>query len=400
MRYGISIPYPQRDIHIEKRGRSRRNNSLVRVRGNINVGGPSHLTSGAFSNGLKRREITMRCRVLIVFVCLVLVAPLSYGDELFFKNGDRLTGKIEYFVGGKLVFKSDIAGEVTVDISNIQTFSSDSPVKVCLKDGTIFSQKVLSSKPNRFAIEAVDTLKAQEFDIDDITSINPPVKAAPRWSGDVSAGLTSTHGNTKTENISASVNLTKRTEKDRTRLSGDYARGRQEDPDTGEEETIEDWWRTKAKYDYFFTKKLYGYLDGRYEKDAIAELDRRVIVGSGGGYQWVESEDMSFSTELGLASLYEKFDNQTDSSSELSAQLGYNFDKRLTKNIKFIHDLTYYPNLEKFSDYFLTSTAELRAHFTKTIFVNFKAILGYDATPAIGAHKTDVKYFLGVGYSF
>ncbi|MHC4655793.1 MAG: DUF481 domain-containing protein [Planctomycetota bacterium] len=339
----------------------------------------------------------MRGKVLLSLLCIGLFSQTICADELVFKNGDRLTGKINHALEGKLVFKSDVAGKITVDMSNIQTFRTDEAIEVHLKDGNVLIQKVVSSKAGRFAIEGTDTVKTQDFDLSEISSINPP---KPKWTGNVSAALTSTHGNTKTEAISASANLSKRTAKDRTTLSADYARGEQEDPDTGEQKTTENWWRTKAKYDYFFSKKFYGYLDGRYETDKIAELDRRVIVGGGGGYQWIESENMNFSTEGGLASLYEKYENQTDSSTELSAQFGYNFDKKLAKNIKFIHDLTYYPSLEKFSDYYLTSTGEIRAHFTEKMFVNFKVILNYDTTPAIDAGTTDTKYMLGLGYSF
>jgi putative salt-induced outer membrane protein YdiY len=132
----------------------------------------------------------------------------------------------------------------------------------------------------------------------------------------------------------------------------------------------------------------------------MAQLDRRVIVGGGGGYQWIESEDMNFSTEAGFASVYEKFDNQTSSNSQISVQAGYNFDKQLMKKVKFIHELTWYPSTENFSDYYLTSTGEIRAHFTDKLFTNFKAIFDYDATPAIGAGDTDVKYIWGIGWSF
>ncbi len=339
----------------------------------------------------------MRCRSLIGLVCLMLLAQSSRADELLFKNGDRLTGKIAHLVDGKLLFKSDTASEVTVKLSDIRTLSSDDPIEVNLKDNTGFKQKILSAEAGRFGVEGSEAFKAQEFAVDDIVSINPPI---PKWTGNISAGITSTHGNTKTEMISANVALSKRTENDRTQLTADYAKGDQEDPDTGQTVTIEDWWRAKGKYDYFFGKKFYTYVDGRYEKDDIAQLDRRVIIGGGGGYQWIESENMKFSTELGLASLYEKFDNQTESNSELSTQLGYNFDKKLTKNTKFTHDLTYYPSIDKFSDYFLTSTAGIRADFTEKIFMTLKAIFNYDETPAIGAHKTDVKYFLGLGYRF
>ena len=339
----------------------------------------------------------MRCRSLIGLVCLMLLAQSSRADELLFKNGDRLTGKIVHLVDGKLLFKSDIAGAVTVKLSDIRTLGSDDPIEVNLKDNTGFKQKILSAEAGRFGVEGSETFKAQEFAVDDIVSINPPI---PKWTGNISAGITSTHGNTKTEMISANVALSKRTKNDRTQFTADYAKGDQEDPDTGQTVTIEDWWRAKGKYDYFFSKKKYAYVDGRYEKDAIAELDRRVIIGGGGGYQWIESKNTKFSTELGLASLYEKFDNQTDSNSKLSAQIGYNFDKKLTEKIKFTHDLTYYPSIDKFSDYFLTSTAGVRADLSARIFANFKTIFNYDETPAIGAHKTDIKYFIGLGYNF
>jgi putative salt-induced outer membrane protein YdiY len=342
----------------------------------------------------------MHYRIPIVLACLILCAQICHGDEIHLKNGDRISGKIQHLVDGKLTIKAEVAGTVTVDLSDIQTLSSDEPIEVNLKDQTGFTQKVLSAESGRFAIEGTESMRAQEFAIADIVSINPPAKPIPKWTGDISVGVTSTHGNTKTETISANANFSKRTEKDRTTVSTDYAKGEQEDPDTGEDETIEDWWRAKGKYDYFFSKKMYGYIDGRYEKDAVAELDRRTIIGMGGGYQWIESENMNFSSEFGLASLYEKYDNQTDSNSEISFQVGYNFDKKFRKNIKLVHDLTYYPAIDKFSDYYLTTTAGVRADFTETFFTTAKVILNYDATPAIGAHKTDVKYFLGLGYRF
>ena len=342
----------------------------------------------------------MRYRVWVVAACLLWVVQTGYTDELHLTNGDRLTGKVIRLVDGKMLFASDVAGETTVDVSSIETFNTVDPIKVHLKDGTSFNQKVLSAGAGRFSVEGSEDLKAQEFVVGDIVSINPPPKPIPRWTGDISAGLALTRGNTKTETISASLNLMKRTDNDRTTIGMDYAKGKQEDRTTGDKEVIEDWWRAKAKYDYFISKKFYTYVDGRYEKDAIADLERRVIVGGGAGYQWIESPGMNFSTEAGIASVYEKYDNMGDGESELSAQLGYHFDKQLTKTVSFTNDLTYYPSFEKFSDYFLTTTAGLRADFTEKMFATFKVIFNYDDTPAIGSSSTDVKYFLGVGYRF
>lgn len=342
------------------------------------------------------------------YVCLSVVlsglwqcCSPAFGDVMLLTNGDRLTGKIKQLTDGKLVFESDVGGELNVDLSKIRTFSSDAPIEVHFSDGTLIKQAIVSgAAPGRIGIRATGTLTAQEFDLTKITSINPPAKPTPKWHGAVSAGFSATQGNTSTERQNLSVDVSRRSENDRITVKADYALGKQEDPDTGEEKTTEDWWRTRLKYDYFVSKKLYVYGDSRYEKDSVAELDRRMVVGVGGGYQWIESDDMSFSTEAGLASLYERFDNQTGSNTEVSVQLGYHFDKKLYKALTFINDLTYYPSIGDFTDYYLTSTAELRASFLKSMFANFKVIFDYDATPAEGAGNTDVKYMLGVGWSF
>jgi putative salt-induced outer membrane protein YdiY len=296
--------------------------------------------------------------------------------------------------------ESELAGTLTIDMSNVQTFSSDTPIEVHLSDGTVLQETVSKSKPGQFSVAGKDTSKAQELDIAAIASINPPEEPKAKWSGNLSIGATSTHGNTKTESISVGFKIGRRTEKDRTQLSADYGRGETEDPVTGIKTTTEDWLRTKAKYDYFFSKKLYGYLDGRYGKDSIALLDRRIIGGVGAGYQWIESERSKFSTEAGAAWVYEKYDNLVGSTDTISGQFGYNLEETLLENVKLLHDLTYYPSLEELSDYLLGATAEVRANFTKTMFVNFKIIFNYDATPALGKQGTDTKYILGVGIDF
>jgi putative salt-induced outer membrane protein YdiY len=339
---------------------------------------------------------------LLCFITLsVIVFASSAGaDEVYMNNGDRLSGQIVKMTDGKLVLKSDTAGEVTLPMAEIQGLNNSGPVEIHLKDGAVLNQSIQVSQPGQFAIETGPTLRAQAFRLEDLVSINPPPKPKPKWTGNFSAGITATSGNTSTEAVSASFSAARRSDKDRTTVSADYGKGKQEDPATGTESTTEDWWRAKGQYDYFVSPKFFAFINGSYEKDAVADLDRRVVVGGGGGYQWLESERTNFSTSLGLASLYEKFDGASDSNSELSLQAGYNLDHQLSKNVKFIHDLTYFPALDKFSDYYLTTTAELRASVTETIFANFKTIFNYDTSPALGRSSTDVKYLLGVGMTF
>jgi len=340
-----------------------------------------------------------RYGILVLCLC-VLPAAVVCADAVYFTNGDKLSGEIVSLSQGKLVFKSEMAGEVTIDFSKVGTLESDKAVVTHLSDGTVVRQKLVKSAQGGVEIEAGKDIKTQRFKLSSIEFINPPPAKKPQWKGSISAGFTSTHGNTVTDSRNVSVNLQRKGEDDRVTIKGDYARSRQKDPDTGDKKVTENWWRTRAKYDYFFTKKNYLYINGRYEKDSIADLKRRVVAGGGGGYQWIEAEKMNFFTEAGLASVYEKFESESESNTEVSAELGYHFDRKLMKWITFLNDLTYYPSLEEFSDYYLTSTWELRASVTEKMFTNFKVIFDYDATPAVGAGNTDVKYILGVGWNF
>jgi putative salt-induced outer membrane protein YdiY len=259
--------------------------------------------------------------------------------------------------------------------------------------------QVTSGQGDQFDI-ASSAVQAQSLNTEDITAINPPAKPISKWVGQASAGLTSTHGNTTADNFNASFGAQKRTKIDRTTVAADYAKGTQDNGAGGETDT-EDWWRAKAKYDYFVTPKWYAFLDGRYGRDAIALVDRRMTVGVGAGWQWLETDITKWAFELGAASLYERFDDVgSTKNSELSVQAGYNLSHRLTKTVDFIHDLTYYPSTDQFSDYFLTSGAEIRTRFSSRMFANFKTLFNYDASPATSKGHTDVKYIVGIGLDF
>ena len=335
----------------------------------------------------------------ILFLSYVFSAA-CLADQVILKNGDRLTGKIVKAVEKKLTLKSDLAGEVIIPMENIQTFSSDEPVELHFQDGTVSKQKIEQAPAGQIVLSGSQTLQKQTTSLSNLSAVNPPKKEKSVWKGSVSAGLTYTSGNTSNESYSASIDLQKRTENDRITLTGDLARSKQKSDTTGEKETTEDWWKLRAKYDYFLSKKFFLFGEGRYELDKIANLDRRVILGGGGGYQWIESDDMNFSTEFGLASVYEKFEDSSDSNSEMSIQAGYHFDKKLNSTIQLLHDLTYYPSMDEFSDYYLTTSAELRANLTDRMFANLTAILDFDKSPAPDKGTTDTKYLFGIGWDF
>lgn len=317
-------------------------------------------------------------------VCVILctLTTTVFAGQIQLVNGDRLTGSVKQMVDGVVTVQGDLVGEVKIALSDIRSIETDAPAQLHYTDGTVKEQSLTAST-----------------DLTQISAINPPEPEKPRWKGEISAGAVYTSGNTNNESYSFSATVSKRTDKDRTTFKGDAARQKERTAD-GTDQVTEDWWKTSAKYDYFLSKKWYVFGEGRYETDKIADLDRRIVYGGGLGYQWIDIERTHLSTELGLAAVDEKYEDAQGSNTTMSARAGYLFDHQFNDTFSFISGLTYYPSTEMVSDYYLTSSHELRAKINDHLFTNFRVLFDYDSTPAQTKGSTDVKYLFGIGLTF
>jgi putative salt-induced outer membrane protein YdiY len=331
-----------------------------------------------------------------LWACLLLIPPAA-GDEVILRNDDRLTGEVKRLTDGRLTIGTDMAGDVTIDVANIRTFQTDQPVEIHLRDGTMIHRRIMADDEGRIGIEEDDLLAAQTFRLQDIRTINPP---PVRWTGDASLGLAVARGNADTEQAHLRLEMVRRSEIDRITLGGSYRYGRQRDPDNGDRTTTQNNWSLNGKYDYFFTERLYGYVNMRAERDRIARLDLRLAPGVGVGYQWIETPRTTFSTEGGLTWIYESFLDDTPTRRTVAARLAYDLGHRLSDRARIFHSTEYFPSLERIDDYLIKSQVGIRSTLTTRMFTEFRIVLDYDSTPAAGAERLDVQYLASVGWSF
>jgi hypothetical protein len=78
----------------------------------------------------------MKNAILAAFVVLSLSVSLR-ADEVIFNNGDKLTGTVKSVAGGKLTIKTDVAGEVSVDLKDVKTFSTAESLQVRTTDNAL-----------------------------------------------------------------------------------------------------------------------------------------------------------------------------------------------------------------------------------------------------------------------
>ena len=334
-------------------------------------------------------------RSLITTATLAFASQAALADEVLFNNGDRLTGEVLSADGGKLKIKTTVAGEVVVDLANVKTFSTDKPVEVRTKTGeTIVSSVATTETAGQVSVQpggAERTMPLSDFKY---------LNYDETWAGAVVAGALFNRGNTFSDDVNVAFDATKRREIDRWTFTGGYNFGRQRNPGTGDKSTSTDNWFATGKYDYFINDKLYVYGAVRYEHDRIAELDYRLIPGVGVGYFWIDRPDLKFDTEAGLVYLVEKYeDGQKDES--LSARLAYHLKKNLNGDkVALFHNLEYFPSLQEARDFLVVADAGVRTAITTQMFAEYKFEYRYDATPAEGQHKTDLRHIFGVGWKF
>jgi putative salt-induced outer membrane protein YdiY len=347
---------------------------------------------------------------MIIF--LLIVWSTSSADEVVFENGERLIGTFERVEGDKLIFKSEIAGEISVDISKIENIYSEKPLEILLDDGTLLKGNTIKREEDTFTVQEEKEGAEQTFVNADLYEIYPFPRPEVKWSANLSAGFTSSHGSSFSENTNLDWSFRLRTKKQRFRQNGWFILDRDEDSD-GEEITTEENFTVLAIYDYFFTEKIYGYWSERFKKDHIDDLDYRITSAWGGGYQWKETESLDFSTFAGLGYLQEKYTSRVPDPTgekiwtkdvsrrnDIILQSGYHFEWKPFSKIHFLSNLTYNPSIDDWGDYNLTHDSEVRASITNKIYATFKFILDYDSDPGEDSASTDTDYILGLGWQF
>ena len=345
----------------------------------------------------------MRRLILVVFLVLGLVAGSvapSVADEVLFLNGDRLTGTILSASGGKLTIKTEGAGDVTVDLSKVKTFSTDEPVRVGRKgaeEEPPVSSRVSAGPDRQVEASPAPGAPPQPVPITEIAVINPP---PPAWKGALSLNGLLTTGNSETEQLGFLANASKRWPHDRLTFGAEYSYGRQKDPDTGEKHTTINYAMALAKYDHFFTKKFYGYLNLKAEHDEVADLEVRLAPGVGVGYQWFEGPKFNLSTEAGVSWVYENF-KHSRTQEFAAARLAYSVDWTPIDPLYLYHKLEYLPAFDDpGGDYLLNTDAGARLTVWRGLFAEFRYELRYDSRPASGRDTTDQRFILGAGWAF
>ena len=323
--------------------------------------------------------------------------PAPPADVRVLKNGDRLTGAVVAFKDDELTFRSPLLGELKLKLADVQDLQTTAPVTILTQDGERYRRRVIGVSDGQLRL-GPDTGPAPELlPFAQLQAINPPEGA--EWRGALAIGAFLTDGNTDRRGVHASFDFERRTFEDR--LTGSAAwQYAQEKATGGDFALTERRLAGRLKYDYFVSKRVYLFADTLAESDAKQDLDLRYTAGVGLGYQWIDRDDLKFSTETGISYFYEDYETAADADDYAAARGAWRFEWLITEGLRFLHAADAFLGLESTDDLYVKSDARLKATLTDNMFAQLQWIIDWDNTPGPGNAPLDQRYLLSVGWSF
>ena len=259
----------------------------------------------------------------ILYVVLVgMMAKVAIADEVYLKNGDRLTGTIIYFEGQYLFIKTEYAGTVKINNDKVRTFSVANPVNI---KQNLFSSSIVAEEAHLKNYKSIKTGKSKKVLViqngDGVTEIpitdelslakingSSPKKEPLKYSGTVNFGAYIDTDTSKTSRYNFDGTLGMKYDFWRHTLRGKFYRK------TEDEKTKSYYYNLDYSADRFFSKSFFWQGAISYQHDWMEDIRENKSIGTGPGWQVWEDEHSA----LSLASLlnYQMLDYRDGEHSE------------------------------------------------------------------------------------
>jgi hypothetical protein len=344
--------------------------------------------------------------LLITSACL---CPLAlFADQITLKNGDRLTGSITKTDGANLIFKSELAGQITVPLDAVVSLTTSVPVNISLKDGqlllgtasadaakiavTTAAGQLETPRADVTAIRSVDEQKAYQAAIDRYA--NPGI--LDLWAGHMDLGLALANGNANTFNFAAGFNAVRATNTDK--ITVNFASIYSTATVGGISSVTANAKRGSLDYNINLKPKLFLWAGVDLENDHFQQLELRFVPAAGFGYHVFKTKT-SYLDVLGGGSLDREFYSTFNRTSG-EVVFGDDYDKTINKRTHIHQNFKFFENLSYSGQYRVNFDLSAATTLTKMISLQFTGSERYVTNPPPGLKGNDLILTTGVRLSF
>ncbi|MBZ5591610.1 MAG: DUF481 domain-containing protein [Acidobacteriia bacterium] len=370
-----------------------------------------------------------RLSVSLIAACLAAASlygqaksePKAEPDVLIFTNGEKLIGHLVRSTGDKVTFKSDMAGEVTVEWKQIQELHSSQKYAVIQKgvqlhahesDGKV-SRGTIAVADQKIEVRPGGDHPPQTVAVADAAYVVDDAafeKAMHRpgifeaWKGALTGGASLVEATQKSNTFTGSIGLIRAapTEnwldpRNRTIVDFSTSYGKLTQPNTPTVKTS--IYHADAERDEYFTGRVFGFGQLAYDHNFSQGLDLQQTYGGGIGWTAIKRPNQTLDLRASMSYVSQQFAGSAKNQNLVGSTFAEGYQRTLPHGILFNEQVSVTPAWNNTRAYTAAGGAGLTMPVFKRLSLALSALDTFLNDPPAGFKKNSFQFTTGVTYT-
>jgi len=352
--------------------------------------------------------------------------PKPAPDVIFFTNGDQLSGTLERAVGNSIIFKSDVAGEITVPLDKIKELRSTGSFAVLRKDipptrrnvfpgtldyrdGILTVLSPLAAPQNVPAAQVSYIIDQPTYDME----LEKKPGAFYGWHGSISGGTTIVRSTSNGSTYTAGVTLTRAIPavpylpaRNRTAFNLQETYGKltspvipQTQPPSPPSVALTSIFHSDLERDEYFSTRFYGLVQTSFDHNYSQGLNLQQVYG--GGIGWTAIKDARQELDAKATAQYEKqeFETPANNMNLIGSTISETYHRALPRRLVFTETVNLLPAWNELHAYSANASGGLILPLFKRLSLSVTTSDNFLNDPAAGFKKNSFQFVTAASYT-
>jgi sRNA-binding regulator protein Hfq len=337
----------------------------------------------------------------LCFVAIVNAGTVhaQKNDTIYLQNGDKITGELKKYESGVFILKTTGLGTLNIEYDVVKTIHSNKSFEIVKKTGFSYYGSICSrAEPGMVGVVITnDTVDEPIGSIVGITWIKN--RFWRKFDGSIELGFSYFKS---TNNLQYYVNseVNFRARKDYISLDISLLQSKQKVEDTLIKTKNNNY---QLDYNHFFQGRWWGMVGTRFQQNSELDLDYRVQLGAGAGYDIIHTNPVRFYLMGGLLVNRELPTDsaQFNTNYEGMTSMKFTWLRHRNPEVNVSTHLDFFPSFTISGRYRLDYDISVKFEVIRDLFINLSLYDSYDSKPAGGTGAlNDWNVIFSVGYSF
>ena len=341
-------------------------------------------------------------------------------DILIFSDGEKLIGQLKSAKGDSVVFKSDMAGEITVAWSKIQELRTSRPFAVIGKNAKLAKHSDVSQVPQgpvvmtdqKIAVQAAGAaprtvpvaeagfvVAQPEFE----KAIDHEGSFFEDWGGMVTAGASLVQATQVARTFTGGVSLMRAepaetwlNPSNRTLLDFSASYGKVSQPGLPNIKTA--IFHGDAEEDKYFSPRAFGFGEAAFDHNYSQGLDLQQMYGGGLGFTAYKTAAAELDVKAAVSYIHQSFSAGEVNQSLIGSTFAEIYTRKFKRGILLNEQISATPAWNNTRAYFATGSVSLTLPVRKRLSVALASLDTFLNDPPPGFRKNSFQFTAGLSY--